>query len=502
MRKKPTNNKKSQKKKRIKYKNSSHSYRKESKSIREENSEIVELIQLESNRHIGKSKNKEIEEKKSNKDKKKIAEIENIIICLDMEPEKVINLSESESNSIDSNDNSKISSKKKKKEKFIGINEKFREICNNFSPSLKMKKKSKCPEFLSSKKIYEDLNDDESNNGIRGKIENDKVYLSESNYFLNKKRNNDKINKIEEKFDESCEKIKKYKFEQKNSSKFFSSENVDKEKDSRSKSCDKICKKSRKEQKYVSPELGIFYYLIGEYGIDKVVDSIYKSDNPPRNKLDICLKGIKEMYGENKLIMMIIKSMISSMKEKINGIFPSKKRTSSSHSKKTDYHNENYKKKIEDIYSEEISNLNIPVIFLNDDDEEEENNNKDKKIINSIKDLEKNKDEKEERRIAIETHYNKGKGGNVYKYAINCLLGKIVVFHCFDKGCNSVGTLDLETKKFRIQEEHNLKHCEHNYVINFNKEKDDEIFQEILDKNYLDAQIFREGKNMIVRYYE
>ena len=46
------------------------------------------------------------------------------------------------------------------------------------------------------------------------------------------------------------------------------------------------------------------------------------------NKIEVgTIKGLKDMYGENKLIIMIIKSLIFFIKENLNDIFPDKKRS-------------------------------------------------------------------------------------------------------------------------------------------------------------------------------
>ena len=470
--------------------------------------EIIDLDEIEHSRSIVNTKTKENSRKKYYKNE----EEDNII---DLDSEIVIHLSENESNN--NNKNPKRSSQKK--ENFIGVKKVEKKIngeidlFNSLSSASNMKKIVCCPQFLSSKKIYEDLNGFQSENGKIDIEDNNHYSYSDFNQFLQKKRKNYKsVEKYDNFDDKRVEFLKKPNFKEQifsldefDSYEIKSDKENEKEKKDRSRSHDEKVKKylEEKDEKYISPELGILYHLIEEYDIEKVVDSIYKSDIPPKSKLDKCIKGLKDMYGENKLIIMIIKSMICQIKDNIKGIFQSKKRSSSFSSKKKIMKEDGkikIEKKIKEKYIDNSSNINsdenIPIIIINDDE--------DLDAIKEKKDSEKNNDdEKDGRAIAIEHHYNKGKDGNIYIYEVSCLLGKIVVFHCLDKRCSSVGTLDLETKKFIRREEHSLKHCEHNYIINYDKTKKRyEIFKEIIDKKYMDAQIFREGKSIIVRYYE
>lgn len=385
----------------------------------------------------------------------------------------------------------------KNKENFLGImnnkNEKKNNNKNtceemNVNSLSKFPKGEFCSKFLTSKKTYEDFNDDKNEKGDIFWGENNCMF-SKFNRFLKRKR-------IKENSEESEDKNSKEKKKKKLNDTSIISEISEKnnQNKNRSKSFTKINKKKKTDINYLTPELGMLYYLIEEYGIENVVDSLYKSDKIPKNKLDSCIKGMKEIYGENKLIIMVIKSIINLIKENF-GIFPSKKSCSSSKNKSVEYNKENKDKYFN--LDKEGNNQNTPIIILDDEDnndevkkieEKKENNDQ----INNIK--------KNGRVISIESHYNKGNDGNIYKYEVGYLLGKIVIFHCFDKECNSIGTFDLETKKFKLQKDHNLKHCEHNYIINYDKENDT-IFKEIIEKNYLDAQIFREGKVMIVRYF-
>ena len=280
--------------------------------------------------------------------------------------------------------------------------------------------------------------------------------------------------------------------------------------------------KSKYKIKYLRPELGMLYYFIEEYGIENVVDSIYKSEKLPKNKLDSCIKGMKDMYGENKLIIMIIKSLIFFIKENLNDIFPDKKRAFSTKENKDNKYNienddisdnislisnkNNQQIKINDSLFEKNNENNL-IEILDDDDNDIYMNKDNNDEINENKNIknEKNSEnndilERNEKVLSIESHYNKGIDGNIYKYEVGFLIGKLVVFHCYDNKCNSSGVFDLETKKFKIQKEHNLKYSEHNYINKYGKNIDS-IFEEMINNNYLDCQIYKEGKSIIVRFY-
>ena len=220
---------------------------------------------------------------------------------------------------------------------------------------------------------------------------------------------------------------------------------------------------------------------------------------------------MKEMYGENKLIIMIIKSLIFFIKENLNEIFPDKKRSFSTKVNKLYDINYDNSSMNSNLINKQHNNNNV--ILIEEKEEKNENNlieivdDDDNDDINEIYEnqnikieKEKNYFERNEKVLSIESHYNKGIDGNIYKYEVGFFIGKLVVFNCFDNKCNSTGIFDLETKIFKIQKEHNLNYSEHNYIYNCEK-KSDSIFKEMIDNNYLDSQVYKEGKSMIVRFY-
>ena len=205
-----------------------------------------------------------------------------------------------------------------------------------------------------------------------------------------------------------------------------------------------------------------------EYGIENVIDSIYDEYEENKNQkdnLDLCLQVIKQIYGENKLIVMIIQASIFMMK------------TDSNELKKNNYE-----------------------LISQDKDEKDEHKRIDINAQNNIKFENTNISEKKEKSISIISHYNRYKDNKIYKYRIGQLLGIFVIFYCFDRKCESIGIFNLETKSFRLKKKHSLKHSKHDYIINYDKNQD-YILKEMIEKNYCDCQIFKEDEVMIVRYY-
>ena len=244
-----------------------------------------------------------------------------------------------------------------------------------------------------------------------------------------------------------------------------------------------------KKEKYnkkdiLIPEIEMLYNFIKQYEIEKAINSKYNPKNFPNNKFDTCLKDIREIYGDNKLIILLIKSLISLLKDNMAN-----------------------KNKNKEIFS--IKNILNNSIILKDDENNKEgiNENNPIKIIDDIdnneineKNINNNFEIRNDKVVSIESHYNKNKDGKLYKYEVGFLSGKCVIFHCFDRRCISYGILDLETKKFRVEKEHNLMHSEHNFIVK-NEKNNYMIFKEMIEKNYLDSQVYKEGKNTIVRFY-
>ena len=350
--------------------------------------------------------------------------------------------------------------------------------------------------FSIDKDFYSNVdNKNENENFINLENNKNSIINNELTKFLNRKRGKEKNEKEEE--ERVNHRSKKEKEKEKLMPNFSIIKLSNKRNYPKSYSNEKYINKNElsKKEKYnnkkdiLIPEIEMLYHFIKQHEIEKAINSIYNTKNFPNNKFDVCLKEIREIYGDNKLIIILIKSLISLLKENINN---DKNNRVSENSKKSQ-NNEifsvknNINNKI--ILDKEGSDEN-PIQIFDDID----NNNINEKDINNYFEM------RNDKVVSIESHYNKYKDGNIYKYEVGYLSGKSVIFHCFDRRCFSYGILDLETKKFRVQKDHNLSYEAHNYIVNY-KKNNDVIFKEMIEKKYLDSQVYKEGKNTIVRFY-
>lgn len=390
--------------------------------------------------------------------------------------EKIINLDSNE-NSLDENINEVIEI----------LESDNKNLSNNLYKEIKLEENNDIITLSNN-------DEDDNNDGIKkiNIISKQNIFkkdrINENNFkknnFLN---NNDEFHGINKKIN-NIEQLNNYKYQNyfkkiKNKNKYtdnYDKKNREKEIKGAIKRVDlSISDNKFRKKKYeknsiqnnnisLSPELCLFYFLLEEYGIENVIDSIYDSEENKNKKknLDLCLQVIKQIYGENKLIVMAVQAAIFIMKNDSNKIFIKNK----------------------------INGLN------NDKDKEDEYKNIDMNTHNSNIFENNIISEKNEKSISIISHYNRYKDKKIYKYRAGHLLGKLVIFYCFDKKCESIGIFNLETKSFRLKKAHNLKHSKHDYIINYDKNRD-YIFEEMIEKNYCDCQIFKENQVMIVRYY-
>ena len=63
-----------------------------------------------------------------------------------------------------------------------------------------------------------------------------------------------------------------------------------------------------------------------------------------------------------------------------------------------------------------------------------------------------------------------------------------------------MGIYEIESRKFSVSKKHSLKHGEHEYIINYDKDGDN-VFKELIDKEKSEAQVFKENGERIVKYY-
>ena len=503
--------------------------------------------------HINQEKNKSKGKLENNEGEKDMNEI--IELSFQEIDDKSENIKESSKKKSKKNEEKIVSINLDESENILNEDEKIIEIANEEIDYKNIKKNNKNEierehydfDGLLKYQLSDDENDDEdieilfdNNNSLKTEKNNENYLYSQNDYSSNKKniqlpnfidendciksnsdyqigenfievniknRFNNILNKKREREEEEekeKEKEKEKKEEKQMPPKMISSNNYTKSrKKYKAKSVVKKTNiinhnnsaKNSKRIKYLNPELGMLYFLVEEYGIENVVDSIYKSEENPKNKLDSCLQGIKQTYGENKLIIMVIQSIIYYMKNNnLYYMFPRKKAFSSKKNSKK------IKDKFNLLNIKESNKKSFNPVEIDDN----ENHKKISEVIGYQKRIDEDNEfafnDKIEKSISIESHYNRSKDGNIYKYQIGYLLGKLVIFHCFDNKCDSTGIFDLETKHFKMQKKHNLEYSKHDYIINYDKNSDT-IFKEMIEKNYSDGQIFREGKVMIVRFY-
>jgi hypothetical protein len=266
------------------------------------------------------------------------------------------------------------------------------------------------------------------------------------------------------------------------------------------------------DKKYAIPELALLNQLITEYGFERVLDSFCKSTLNKKNKLDLCLQGLKNSCSNERLPFLLIKMLFSYFDDKYEVSY--RKRSTSSIKK-------NNLKNISDNSNESQNNKNNSDYSLMDNCEDASPNEVKEEGAQDIKDKNKkskcldnnnnnnkgvkNKkgDEKkgEKKMMSIGSHYNKSEDGKVYKYQIVSLDGKgNALFKCYDDKCSGTGNYNIETKEFSITKDHSLTHAEHDYIINSEKDGD-KVFKDLIDNDKSDAQVFKENGERIVKIY-
>ena len=233
-------------------------------------------------------------------------------------------------------------------------------------------------------------------------------------------------------------------------------------------------------------EFKLFYKLVDKYGIDKVLNSLFKKDIFSMNEIDKVINQINDSCGKDKFISNIIKTYFNLLKDYIS----SNPEIKNALENKNIFDQQRILQNDNNNELKNISNLNFQfnlndIIEIPVDKREQKDQHNDK----SEKDI-----------LKLESHYNKDIEGNIYKYQVMYLLGKLAIFKCADHDCNGDAIFDLETKTFKTEQKHNKKYSEHDYVAN-GKFENDIAFKELSDNKYNDAQILFEGNTKIVRLY-
>ena len=292
------------------------------------------------------------------------------------------------------------------------------------------------------------------------------------------------------------------------------------------------------KNEYITKKVEDFDKLIDKYGIEKVLDSLFKSKLDQLNIIDSSLKELKDLCPNKIVNFAICKTLFSyfnsRMKEIENVIHLQKRSVSENKS----FHKDNSSKKDNTSKEKQIpkdsikkSNTFLSLKEKDKDKDKEKEKDKEKKqeledsliqieiddIDNMVNDGKiedkncsiKNKsgiwnvEEKkiEKKKSNIGSHYNRNADGNLYKYQVYKLDGKgNAIFKCFDDKCNAMGIYKLETMKFEATKEHNLKYSEHEFIADYDKDFAD-ILRELTIKKKSNAQVFKENGERIVKFY-
>jgi len=270
-----------------------------------------------------------------------------------------------------------------------------------------------------------------------------------------------------------------------------------------------------KKNKFATQELAILNNLIQQYGFEKVLDTLCKPNLDSKIKIDSCLQGLKDSCTNEKLPILLVKMLFSYFESKFNDkiTIQEKKRSTSAKKSNTLKNFIKNSEKSPKFQINEAPNLFSMLdsveggtpIQIEDIQEIKDKNDKNelKKLKNqSIKSPIKEEGKKREKKVtSIGSHYNKSEEGEIFKYQISSLDGKgKAIFKCYDDKCNAMGIYELESMKFSMTKKHNLKHAEHEYIMNYDKEGDT-VFKELIESEKSDAQVFKENGERVVKFY-
>ena len=265
------------------------------------------------------------------------------------------------------------------------------------------------------------------------------------------------------------------------------------------------------DKNYATPELAVLGQLVDEYGFEKILDSLCKLKLNQNNKLESCLQGLKDSCADNKINFILFKMLFSYFEKKINEKVKASQgqKISISPKKSPIQKNMNKSNNIEDVLPNNKMKRILPICI------NEENEKKCQKIEEKITTEEKPGDigianpppkncnegakSNERKMISVGSHYHKNEEGKIFRYQITNLDGKgNAIFKCYDDKCNGTGIYELETMKFAVVKDHNLKHSEHEYIL----DKDgDEVFNKLMEKGKFNAQVFKENGKKNIQIY-
>jgi len=248
-------------------------------------------------------------------------------------------------------------------------------------------------------------------------------------------------------------------------------------------------------------ELDVLNKLEKEYGLESVINSLCKPKLNLRNELDSYLLRLKDSYDNSKIAFILCKMLYIyfNSKIKVSEVLNNQK-TKPSSSFNSDLKSNSCAKSDNSFCTDTEKEFPGEIPSESDDKDKEE------KILKS-----KNKRKKDTisqgrenswtKMLKIGPHYNKDETGKIFKYQIVSFdQSGSAFFKCIDDKCNAMGIYNFEVKKFEIIYKHNLNYEDHEY-IKYKEMDSDEIFKSLTENDKTDAQVFKEYKERIFKYY-
>ena len=444
-----------------------------------------------------------------------------------------------ESDKSQDNRNKKVEKKKKKNEKeeeiiqceLLSEESQNKDFKEKFKKKRKNKKNLKNSGYLTSRKMsLNSLKSMDENENTKSKStiktsKRDEAMKEKMNNFLGRKRKADNKNQKSKTPNQKNNKNKnlKEKASEKNKEGKVKSKTPDQKEQKKNDKNTKLnipkMEIDDQNSKEITPELAILNQIANEYGLGKVIDTICKPKLNQKNKLDLCIQGLKDSCAKEKLPFLLIKMLYSYFDSKYDDNRNITKRSTSA--KKTNImknlkeklklensakSSDNGQKSKSDTPKMENTERGNSILKADEEIQEiqeekyKENKSQEKSKSNNKNSPFKEEKYKEKRIMSIGSHYNKT-NGEIFKYQVSNLDGKgNAIFKCYDEKCNGMGIYELDSKKFSIIKKHNLKHAEHDYIRNLDKDSDS-VFKNLAINDKCDAQVFKENGERTVNIY-
>ena len=281
------------------------------------------------------------------------------------------------------------------------------------------------------------------------------------------------------------------------------------------KSADKSTNSNKKEklsnqnEKKGCLKLNELNQLFIEYGLEKVIDTLYKSKLGEKYKkeIDSCLKDTKNSLRKEKLPFLLMKILYSYFSSQIEEIKEECLKRPTSAKKITTISIEEHEKE-KSVSKPSEKNPKCAKGQSNSTIEVEESGSEfDNKEVKDASEVSKTAKKVEETKTQIKEiinkdlpvpYYNKTKDGEIYKYQFSKSDEKgNVLFNCYDKKCSGVGIFDVDSKKFSVSENHNIEYIAHDYVVN---DCDNiNVIKDLKEGNYTSSQLFKENGEIFTK---